>query len=263
MRAGAIATGVLLTALAIGLAAGERRWPLRPTTESGPRRVRRNLAVAAVAALTVGCLEGPLVKPLSRRVQVRGWGLLPRLRLAEPVRLALGVALMDYTLYLWHVLLHRNRFLWRLHAPHHADLDLDASTALRFHFAELVASVPWRVGQVVLIGADPRVLDAWQKFTVACILFHHSNLRLPRPVENAVGLLLATPRMHGIHHSKVAEERDSNWSSGLSVWDRLHGTLRWTPPQSEITIGLSEVRSPRRVSLSAVLTMPFVGPGPA
>ncbi|MCE3240968.1 MAG: fatty acid hydroxylase [Deltaproteobacteria bacterium] len=90
----------------------------------------------------------------------------------------LAVALMDYTLYLWHVLMHRSSWLWRLHLPHHVDLDLDASTALRFHFSELVVSIAWRAGQVVLIGVSPRAYSAWQKLLMFSILFHHSNVEL-------------------------------------------------------------------------------------
>ena len=111
--------------------------------------------------------------------------------------------LMDYTLYVWHVLTHRVPALWRFHAVHHIDLDLDASTAVRFHFGELTLSTPWRVAQVVVIGTSPLALSIWQTGLLMSILFHHSNVELPLAIERRLGRVFVTPRMHGIHHSQV------------------------------------------------------------
>lgn len=165
--------------------------------------------------------------------------------------------LMDYTLYVWHVLCHRAPLLWRAHAVHHIDRDLDASTALRFHFAELTASVPWRAGQVVLIGVSPTALSAWQAWLMVSILFHHSNLALPPGVERVVGWFFVTPRMHGIHHSIEHDDVNANWSSGLTVWDWLHGTLKLDVPQSSITVGVRSFEHPEQVRLSEMLVLPF------
>jgi sterol desaturase/sphingolipid hydroxylase (fatty acid hydroxylase superfamily) len=171
--------------------------------------------------------------------------------------MALALVLLDYTLYIWHVLTHRVPWLWRFHLVHHADLDMDASTALRFHFGELLISVPWRAGQIFLIGVSPLSLVVWQSILFVMILFHHSNVRLPIGVERRLNLLIVTPRMHGIHHSFIREETDSNWSSGLTLWDRLHGTLRLNVPQEEITIGVPAYRTPRETSLLNLLKLPF------
>jgi sterol desaturase/sphingolipid hydroxylase (fatty acid hydroxylase superfamily) len=148
-------------------------------------------------------------------------------------------------------------FLWRFHVVHHVDLDLSATTALRFHFAEMLLSVPWRAAQVALLGVSPRALSLWQTCLLVSILFHHSNLRLPIAVERRLARLVVTPRMHGIHHSTVQEETDSNWSSGLTLWDRLHGTLRLDVPQDGIVIGVPAYRDPEEVTLPALLAMPF------
>lgn len=169
----------------------------------------------------------------------------------------------SHRLYAWHRLMHRVPWLWRLHLPHHLDLDLDASTALRFHFTELAASVPWRAAQVAVIGVGPRAYSAWQAFTIACILFHHSNLRLPMQAERRLSLMLATPRMHGIHHSIIREETESNFSSGLGLWDRLHGTFRIDVPQSAIEIGTPAWRDPQDLTLGKVLALPFRRQRPA
>lgn len=165
---------------------------------------------------------------------------------------------MDYTLYWWHVLLHRVPALWRLHVPHHIDRDLDASTGVRFHFLEFIASIPWRCAQIAVIGADPRALAAWQRLTLIEVLFHHSNLRLPLEVERVLSALAVTPRMHGIHHSIERREHDSNFSSGLSIWDRLHGTVGASARGDAVVIGLAE--SGGDVTLIATLASPFITP---
>jgi sterol desaturase/sphingolipid hydroxylase (fatty acid hydroxylase superfamily) len=172
----------------------------------------------------------------------------------------LAVVLMDYTLYLWHMLTHRVPALWRFHVVHHADLDLGATTALRFHFGELTISAAWRVAQVLLIGVTPLSLSTWQTLLFVSILFHHSNVRLSDATERRLVRFVVTPRMHGIHHSVVLEETDSNWSSGLTVWDRLHGTLRLDVPQDEIEIGVPSCRDPESVALGRMLALPFEDP---
>ncbi|HEX7956252.1 MAG TPA: sterol desaturase family protein, partial [Pyrinomonadaceae bacterium] len=227
----------------------ERRRPLRRAVEPKLGREARNLAVAAVSAAALRVTEKPVADALTALVERRRWGLLKLFGLPAWLEVAAACVLLDYTLYLWHVLTHRAPFLWRFHVAHHADLDLDASTALRFHFAELVLSVPWRAGQILLIGVSPRALSAWQTLLFLSILFHHSNVRLPSELERRLSRFVVTPRMHGIHHSVAKEETDSNWSSGLTVWDRLHGTLRLDVPQDGIDIGVPDYRDPEDVGL--------------
>ena len=135
---------------------------------------------------------------------------------------------------------------------------MDISTAVRFHFGEIFISVGWRAIQVVSIGVSPIAYSIWQIGVLLCILFHHSNVRLHRKMERVIGSVLVTPRMHEIHHSNVHAESDSNWSSGLSLWDRLHGTLRDDVPSEEITIGVPAYSSAKEVILSKILRMPFV-----
>lgn len=241
----------------------ERRRPLRRETESKLVRTGRNLAIAGLSAAALQFAERPVVEPLTRIVERRRWGLLKLFRLPAPLEVTLAVLALDYTLYVWHVLTHRVPLLWRLHVVHHVDLDLDASTALRFHFAEMVVSVAWRSLQVVLLGVSPLSFTAWQTFLFPSILFHHANVRLPINAERRLSRLFVTPRLHGIHHSTVREETDSNWSSGLTVWDWLHGTLRLDVPQQEIIIGVPAYRDSRDVRLKKIIPMPFVAQRPS
>lgn len=236
----------------------ERRKPLRQAVEPKLTRTGRNLAIAGLAAFSLRLIEQPLIKPLTALVETRRWGLLKRVTFPTWLEVTLAVILMDYTLYLWHVLMHRLPLLWRFHLPHHVDLDLDASTAFRFHAGELAIATGWRAGQVALIGISPLSLSVWQTFLMLSVLFHHSNIRLPIAVERKLKCVFVTPRMHGIHHSIVKEETNSNWSSGLTIWDWLHGTLRLNVPQNKITIGVPAYRDPRDVELQDVLKLPFV-----
>ena len=235
----------------------ERRRPLRRSVEPKRRREGRNLAVAALSAAAVQLTEKPVTAPLAALVERRRWGLVKQLDLPRWLEVPLAVVLLDYTLFLWHILTHRVPLLWRFHQAHHVDLDMDASTALRFHFGEIVLSVPWRAAQVLVIGASPLALSVWQTATLLEVLFHHSNVELPIEVERWLSRILVTPRLHGIHHSIVPEETDSNWSSGLTLWDVLHGTLRQDVPQQAITIGVPAYRDPDEVTLPKVLAMPF------
>ncbi len=243
--------------LYLALLGAELRWPLRRAREPKVRRQVRNLAVAALGGVAAGGLERPLATWLARRVAERRQGLVQQLPLPEWGRDVLAVVLMDYTLFAWHVLTHEVPWLWRFHRVHHADLDLDASTAVRFHFAELALSVPWRLAQVRLLGVSPRAFEAWQQLLMPSILFHHSNVRLPQGLERVLSWAVMTPRLHGIHHSVVREESSSNWSSGLTLWDWLHGTLRRDVPQESIDIGIPQPHRPEALSLTRVLALPW------
>lgn len=251
--------------LAIGIGVAtlfwlERRYPLRQNRqESDWRRVPRNLALTATTGAVVKLFERPVVEPLSRWVDRREVGLLPLLNLHPTTEKILSLLLMDYTLYWWHLLSHRTPFLWRNHQVHHIDFDMDMTTALRFHGLEFFMSIPWRVAQVLILGIRPKTLALWQGLTTAEVLFHHSNLRLPVHFEDILRRFIVTPRMHGIHHSVVEEEMNSNFSSGFTVWDVFHGTLKTNIPQEQIEIGVANHRAPDDGKLKTLLRLPFEG----
>jgi sterol desaturase/sphingolipid hydroxylase (fatty acid hydroxylase superfamily) len=236
----------------------ERRRPLRAWRDvSRERRIARNVAVGAVTAMAALPLELKVANAVAQFGERRGLGVIPRLPLPRPVRLALTLLLLDYTLYIWHILLHRVPLLWRCHAAHHADLDLDVSTSARFHFAELVLSLPWRIAQILLLGVSRNTLSLWGALTILEVMFHHSNVRLPPRFEARLRWLIVTPRLHGIHHSTLQQHQRSNFSSGLTIWDLVHRTARFDVPQHAITIGLPEYGSVDRVTLVRTLAIPF------
>lgn len=256
-RSTVIAGVAALALLGLGIFVLEKRRPLRRRTQPMAARTVRNLVLGATSMAVINWVEKPLTQPLATRAARDRKGLVQRLPLPAAARDALALLAMDYTIYLWHVATHRVPFLWRFHLVHHIDLDLDESTAVRFHAGEMAISIPYRAAQVALIGVSPRALSAWRGWLFLSVLFHHSNLRLPRRLENALSLVLTTPRMHGIHHSTVRGETDSNWSSGFSFWDRLHGTFRLDTPQDAIAIGVPAYRDPADTQIEPSLAMPF------
>lgn len=235
--------GLALAGVFLSLLWLEHRRPLRERTGPQGPRLARNVAAGVAAAAVVGLAEAPVTRRLAQQAQQRQLGVVNLLGLPRPARDVLALVLLDYTLYVWHILLHRMPALWRWHQVHHRDADLDVSTALRFHAMELLCSVPWRAAQVLLIGVSPRLLRVWGRLTLAEVMFHHSNLRLPSKLERLLEPLVVTPARHGVHHANRADLQHGNFSSGLAVWDHLHRTASPPIPQDRITIGLPADRS--------------------
>lgn len=253
-----IAGGAVLGVAALALFLAEKKRPLRQPTQAKPGRTLANLTLGAISMATVALVEAPLTRPLAARARRRRDGLVQLLPAPAWVRDAAAVLLMDYTIYLWHVATHRIPFLWRFHLVHHVDVDMDTTTALRFHGVDMAISAPFRAAQVAVIGVSPRALQIWQGWFFFAILFHHSNLRLPERFERIMSRVVTTPRMHAIHHSAVRGETDWNWSSGFSFWDHLHHSFRLDVPQDAIAIGVPAYRDPTAHGTLASLMLPFV-----
>jgi len=248
---------VLAVAGLAAVMALEHRYALRRPTQREPVRWGRNLVMGLLSMGVVAAAEGPLVGRLAEAVARRRWGLAQRVPGPAWLRDALAVLGMDYTMYVWHVLTHKVPALWRFHLVHHTDLDLDSTTALRFHAVDMLISIPWRAAQVAVLGTSRRALATWQGFFFASVVFHHSNIRLPFRLERVLALVLTTPRMHGIHHTAERDRTDSNWSSGFSVWDRLHRSFRLDDDQRRISIGVPGYRDAAEVRLRPSLEQPF------
>jgi sterol desaturase/sphingolipid hydroxylase (fatty acid hydroxylase superfamily) len=250
--------GVAATGLAfLLLLLFESRRPLRKQRESKLRRAARNLTAGGIALAVVTLLQTPFLVPVARWVARRHFGLFNLIEMPRPVAVALLVVLLDYTLWIWHRVNHVVPFFWRFHLVHHVDRDMDASTAFRFHFGEQALSVGYRILQVAVLGADPLSLWIWQGLLSVSIVFHHSNCRLPLELERVLCRIIVTPRMHGIHHSNYRNEANGNWSSLLSAWDYLHGTVLLGVPQDSIEIGVPAYEREEDVTIGEILAMPF------
>jgi len=147
--------------------------------------------------------------------------------------------------------------MWRFHLVHHTDLDLDITTAFRFHFGEMIGSIFFRGAAVILIGVSPVLVLVYEIVFEAATQFHHSNFKISKRLEKALNYIIVTPRMHGIHHSMVKEETDSNYSVIFSFWDRLHKTARLDIPQSEVVIGVPQYSNRNELTIGNLLKMPF------
>lgn len=235
----------------------EAKRPLRKRVQDKTDRLVTNGAIATVAAATVRLTLVPVVVWVAHRVERKRSGLLYRLPLPPVLHNLLALLLLDYSMYLWHRINHSVPFLWRFHNVHHTDLDMDVSTAFRFHFGELLLSVFYRSGQVALIGVSPKMALAYEIILEAETEFHHSNWRLPIELERRLHHVVVTPRMHGIHHSIVKRETNSNWGNIFPYWDRLHRTLRLDIPQDAITVGVPAYRDPEELKAIPLLMLPF------
>jgi sterol desaturase/sphingolipid hydroxylase (fatty acid hydroxylase superfamily) len=231
--------------------------PLRLSVESKFRRVVRNLSTGGVSLALMTLVQAPLLQPVASWIVRDGIGLLQVVEWPRWLETLLAIVLLDYTLWWWHWATHRIPFLWRFHLVHHIDRDMDASTALRFHFGELALSIPFRAAQMIAIGVDPFGLWLWQTILFASILFHHANVRFPLRLERLLVRFVVTPRMHGIHHSDREDQTNSNWSSLLSVWDFAHRTFRFDVPDAAITIGVPAYREAEDTTFGKILTLPF------
>ncbi|HXH74670.1 MAG TPA: sterol desaturase family protein [Bacteriovoracaceae bacterium] len=215
------------------------------------------MALAGVGALSLRFVFFPLVFLVSQWGETKQIGLSHYWGFTGPISFFLIILFLDYSLYFWHWLNHKVRFLWRFHNVHHVDLDMDVSTASRFHFGELIISSLFRSVQVLVFGVAPETLIVYEVLTTLSTQFHHSNISLPMGFEKQLNKIFVTPRMHGIHHSIVREETDSNYSTIFCFWDRLHASLKINVPQEEITIGVASYRDQKEITFLKSLLLPF------
>ena len=248
--------GVPLVALGVGiLFVLEKRYALRQQRLPLQKRLKTNAQVVSLAMPVLRLALIPAQVKAATITEENKLGLLQKLRLPSPLAHGISFLALDWMNYLWHRLNHHWPLLWRFHQVHHSDLDMDVSTALRFHIGEILGSVPFKAGFILLLGATPRATLIYETFFELANNFHHSNLRLPQKTDHTLARLIVTPRMHGIHHSVIAQETNNNYSVIFNLWDRLHRTLRLDVPQGSINIGVPYVRHHQEVG--DLLKMPF------
>jgi sterol desaturase/sphingolipid hydroxylase (fatty acid hydroxylase superfamily) len=250
------AYGLIAGALVV-LFALERWRPLRQPKRSLWPRVRVNAVMSALAVATALIAVRPAAIAVLEWTDARDVGIVNAAAMPYVVQAAVCFLLLDVTFYYWHRANHAWPVLWRFHNAHHIDPDLDVTTALRFHAVEIAFSAAFRALQVLVIGGPAQVIVAYELCFQLNTLFQHSNVRLPIRVERWLNLVIVTPRMHGIHHSKRFHETNANWSTVLTLWDRLHGTLRLNVAQKDIDIGIAGYSTARDNAIGAVLAMPF------
>jgi sterol desaturase/sphingolipid hydroxylase (fatty acid hydroxylase superfamily) len=235
----------------------ERFSPLRKATRFLLARLVVNLAISALTFVTAAGLVQPVARWALRRSAQESFGLIHLVALPPWAEFAVSFLLMDLAFYYWHLANHRVPFFWRFHNVHHIDPDLDVSTAFRFHFGEIAFTSAFTLVQVSLIGLSVWAFAIYQLAFQAEVLFHHSNLRLPIGFERLLSNIIVTPRMHGIHHSQVQRENNSNFGTVFTFWDRLHRTLGLNIPQSEIIVGVPAYSLPDDNRVGTALLMPF------
>ena len=239
------------------LCALERVVPLRPAKRPWRARLGVNAVIGGLALATAAMLVKPVAAAVLDKASQNAFGVATLVPLPPLGQAIVAFLLLDLTFYYWHRANHKLPLLWRFHNVHHVDPDLDVSTSFRFHFVEIGYSAAFRAVQILLIGGAPWVFVAYELVFQLNTLFQHSNVRLPIRVERWLCLALVTPRMHGIHHSQVRIETDSNWSSVFSWWDRLHGTLRLNVPQRVVDIGIRGYAQRDDNRVANLLVMPF------
>lgn len=248
-----IVVGLVLAALFII----ERFLPLRRAARPLIGRLLVNVAMSVFAFAAAVLLVRPTALSVVAWASERPFGLIHVVPMSVAVQFVFAFLLMDLAFYWWHVANHRIPFLWRFHNVHHIDPDLDVSTAFRFHVGEVALSTAFRVVQVSAIGLSAWMFAVYEIVFQANTLFHHSNVRLPIHVERLLNMVIVTPRMHGIHHSQVRDETNSNYSVVFSWWDRLHRTLGLNIPQSEIVIGIPGYAEAADNSFANAFLLPF------
>jgi sterol desaturase/sphingolipid hydroxylase (fatty acid hydroxylase superfamily) len=235
----------------------ERLFPLRKSTRSLIERLFANLVISALMFVAAATLVRPAVHSALRWSTDKPFGLVHLVALPVWVELTLSFLLMDLAWYYWHLANHRVSLLWRFHNVHHIDPDLDVFTAFRFHFGEIAFSSVFNLVQVSVIGLSAWAFAAYQMVFLLEVLFHHSNVRLPIRFERLLSKVLVTPRMHGIHHSQVRRENNSNFGTVFTWWDRIHRTLGLNISQSEIVIGIPAYSREDDLRVSNALLIPF------
>ena len=239
----------------------EIRAPRRNLTTSKKGRWFNNLTIIAINPVILHLVFPVLAVGMAQKAQANGWGLLNQFDTANVIALIVGLIALDLVIYLQHVMFHAVPILWRLHMVHHADLDYDLTTGLRFHPIEIVLSMSLKITIIVALGPPVAAVLAFEIILNTMAMFNHGNIKLPQSVERVLRFFLVTPDMHRVHHSVIISEGNSNYGFNLSIWDRMFGTYLAQPSKGHegMNIGLSQFRDHRRLTLPWLLILPFIG----
>jgi len=221
------------------------------------RHALRNVFLAALNALLVSLVFVTLWKGVADWAEARPFGVLNWLPLPGWAHALGAVLLLDCWTYWWHRFGHLLPMLWRFHRMHHSDPQMDVTTANRFHLVEIGLSSGLRLAVIPLAGAHFWEVVLYETLLQAVVQFQHANIGLPGWLERALRLLIVTPGMHKVHHSRWRPETDSNFASLLSVWDRVFGSFRMRARLEEIRFGLDGYDAPEKQSVKGLLKTPW------
>lgn len=221
------------------------------------RHIRRNLAIGLVNGVVLTLWFVCLTRTAAVWGDIHQFGLVYRLGLGPGAEQIIGLLLFDLWMYAWHRANHIFPLLWRLHRIHHADLELDASSAYRFHLGEMVLSSLLRLAVIPLLGIPLQDLVLYELILQPVIIFHHSNINFPEWIDRRMRLLIVSPNMHRVHHSDIPVETNSNYASIFSFWDRIWKTYREREFKT-VHYGLKEFQDPRWQTVPGMLLMPKV-----
>ncbi|TFH41850.1 MAG: sterol desaturase family protein [Chrysiogenales bacterium] len=234
--------------------------PRRTLTLPRRRRWFGNLGIILINTLIVRVLAFFLPVSMAIAARNREWGVMNQFDLPLWFGIIAGVVLLDLMIYLQHVMFHTIPLLWRLHLVHHADLDLDVTSGIRFHPVEILLSMLIKLAAVSVIGPPPLAVILFEVLLNATSMFNHGNVRMPIPLDRVLRYFVVTPDMHRVHHSVNIRETNSNFGFNLPWWDRLLGTYRDQPVAGHqgIVIGLAHYRDTWVLSLARMLILPLV-----
>lgn len=236
--------------------------PQRRLTVSKLLRWANNLALVVLNSVLLRALFPAAAVGVAAFATRQGWGLFNYFVVPLWISILISVVLLDFVIYLQHVMFHAVPLLWRLHRVHHADLDIDVTTGARFHPIEIVLSMLVKAAVILVLGPPEVAVVIFEVLLNATSMFNHGNVRMPPALDRVLRLLLVTPDMHRVHHSIEEDETNSNFAFNLSVWDRLFGTYLNQPRagHEDMTIGISTFREANRcVWLPGILALPFIG----
>ncbi|MBI9075507.1 MAG: sterol desaturase family protein [Desulfatibacillum sp.] len=233
--------------------------PKRVLQAPKARRWADNLGITGAGALAIRYFFSAGATGFAMLVQKNGWGLLALVELPYWINVLACFLVLDFAIYMQHLIFHHVPLLWRLHMVHHADLDIDVTTGARFHPVEILLSMIIKMGVIFLIGAPVLAVLVFEVVLNASAMFNHSNVRLPLGIDRILRLFLVTPDMHRVHHSVIIKEFNSNFGFCLSWWDRLMGTYRPQPLKGhqDMRIGLAKFREEDKLHFLSLLLMPF------
>ena len=245
----------------IVMAVWEFLAPRRPQGVARNWRWPNNLGVVAVDVLLVRVLLPITAVGLALIAEAHGIGLFNMIALPTWASIVISVMLLDLAIYLQHVLFHAVPALWRLHRMHHADLEFDVTTGLRFHPIEILLSTGIKLVVVAALGTPAAAVLIFEVLLNATSMFNHSNIRVPAQIDRILRWFVVTPDMHRVHHSILRRETNSNFGFNLPWWDRLLGTYRAQPAAGHdaMTIGIEQFRDSRELALDRMLLQPFRG----